>query len=191
MSLDLSSSFPQFRISMAGGSKNGIFAFDNFRLDVDKLMLYRDGEEVLIAAKIAKTLTVLVEHAGTIISKDELIEKVWDDSIVEESNLTQYLYLLRKVLGTMPDGRSYIETLRRRGYRFNGAVKVSESVENHSPRSREFHSLQRIRRTETHRHVAEFGLDPRLARDQIADCAPHAVPLLSLCGQGVHRYRSL
>src|SRR5438045_1836214 len=126
MSLDLSSSFPQFRISMGGGSKNGILAFDNFRLDVDKLMLYRDGDEVLIAAKIAKTLAVLVEHAGTIISKDDLIEKVWEDSIVEESNLTQYLYLLRKTLGTMPDGRPYIETLRRRGYRFNGEVREVE-----------------------------------------------------------------
>jgi Tol biopolymer transport system component/DNA-binding winged helix-turn-helix (wHTH) protein len=123
MSLDLSSSFHQFRIPMAEGSKNGIFTFDHFRLDAEKLMLYRDGAEVLIPAKVAKTLVVLVQTAGSILSKDELIDRVWEDSIVEESNLTQYLYLLRKTLGTMPDGRPYIETLRRRGYRFNGAVR--------------------------------------------------------------------
>jgi Tol biopolymer transport system component/DNA-binding winged helix-turn-helix (wHTH) protein len=123
MSLDLSSSFHQFRISMAEGSKNGTLAFDSFTLDVANLMLYRDGKEILIAPKIAKTLSVLVENSGNIISKDQLIEKVWDDSIVEEANLTQYLYILRKTLGVMPDGRPYIETLRRRGYRFNGEVR--------------------------------------------------------------------
>ena len=129
MSLDLSSSFHQFRISMAGGSKNRIFAFDHFKLDSGRLMLYRDGSEVSIPPKVAKTLSVLVESAGTIITKDEVIERVWDDSIVEESNLTQYLYLLRKVLGNMPDGRPYIETLRRRGYRFNGeVVRVSDEM---------------------------------------------------------------
>ncbi|HUR99439.1 MAG TPA: winged helix-turn-helix domain-containing protein [Pyrinomonadaceae bacterium] len=108
---------------MAGSNKNGIFVFNNFSLDAEKLMLYRDGEEVLIPAKVAKTLVVLVESAGNILAKDELIDRVWEDSIVEESNLTQYLYLLRKTLGTMPDGRPYIETLRRRGYRFNGDVR--------------------------------------------------------------------
>lgn len=129
MSLDLSSSFHQFRISMAGGGKNRIFAFDHFKLDSGRLMLYRDGSEVSIPPKVAKTLSVLVESAGTIITKDEVIERVWDDSIVEESNLTQYLYLLRKVLGNMPDGRPYIETLRRRGYRFNGeVVRVSDET---------------------------------------------------------------
>ena len=122
MSLDLSSSFHQFRISMAGVGKSGIFTFDNFKLDAGKLMLYRDGAEVSIPPKAARTLATLVESAGSIISKDELIERIWDDSIVEESNLTQYLYLLRKTLGTMPDGGPYIETLRRRGYRFNGDV---------------------------------------------------------------------
>jgi len=135
MSLDLSSSFHQFRIPMADKSRNGVLAFDQFRIDVEKLMLYRDDAEGLIPAKVAKTLAVLVESAGTILSKDELIERVWDDSIVEESNLTQYLYLLRKTLGTMPDGRPYIETLRRRGYRFNGAVHREERADSHIPKT--------------------------------------------------------
>lgn len=111
---------------MTGSSKNGAFTFDRFRLAVGDLMLYRDGEEIHLAPKIVKTLAVLVENAGTIISKDDLIERIWDDSIVEEANLTQYLYLLRKTLGNLPDGRPYIETLRRRGYRFNGEVRREE-----------------------------------------------------------------
>lgn len=108
---------------MSEGRENLNFTFDRFRLDGEKLMLYRDGAEVAIAPKVVKTLAVLIENAGTIIAKDDLISSVWGDSIVEESNLSQYLYLLRKTLGQMPDGRPYIETLRRRGYRFNGEVR--------------------------------------------------------------------
>jgi predicted ATPase/DNA-binding winged helix-turn-helix (wHTH) protein/Tol biopolymer transport system component len=123
MSLDLTSDLLQFNFTMPNGSKNGIYSFDRFRLDADKLMLYRDGTEVTLAPKIVKTLAVLIENRGSILSKDELIDKVWDDSIVEESNLSQNLYILRKTLGTKPDGGQYIETLRRRGYRFNAEVE--------------------------------------------------------------------
>jgi len=65
---------------------------------------------------------VLVGRSGQVVSKDELMQIIWPDAIVEESNLAQYLHVLRKTLGTMPDGRPYIETLKRRGYRFNGVV---------------------------------------------------------------------
>ena len=109
---------------MPKGSKNGMYSFDRFKLDAEKLMLYRDETEITLAPKIVKTLAVLIENRGSILSKDELIDKVWDDSIVEESNLSQNLYILRKTLGTKPDGGQYIETLRRRGYRFNAEVKI-------------------------------------------------------------------
>src|SRR5687768_15324774 len=135
MSLDLSSNFHQFRIQMAEGSNNKTYAFDQFRLDASNFMLYRDEAEIALPPKVVKTLSVLVESAGSIISKEDLIERVWEDSIVEEANLTQYLYLLRKTLGNKPDGQPYIETLRRRGYRFNGDVQVVEApVKNLSQR---------------------------------------------------------
>jgi predicted ATPase/DNA-binding winged helix-turn-helix (wHTH) protein/Tol biopolymer transport system component len=123
MSSDLTSDLLQFNFKMPKGSKNGMYSFDRFKLDSEKLMLYRDNVEVTLPPKIVKTLTVLIEHRGSILSKDELIEKVWDDSIVEESNLSQNLYILRKTLGSKPDGGQYIETLRRRGYRFNAEVE--------------------------------------------------------------------
>ncbi len=107
---------------MAKTRVHSIYVFDRFRLDRDRLMLYRDETEISLPPKVIKTLAILIENRGTIISKDELIEMVWPDSIVEESNLSQYLYLLRKTLGNQGDGRPYIETLRRRGYRFNGEV---------------------------------------------------------------------
>ena len=63
-------------------------------------------------------------------SKDELFRAVWPDTVVEESNLFLYLSVLRKTLGTQKDGRPYVETLRRRGYRFNGDVRlVAEEIE--------------------------------------------------------------
>ena len=112
---------------MPASSKNGIYNFDRFKLNSEKLMLYRDEVEVTLTPKVVKTLVVLIEHRGEILSKDELIEKVRDDSIVEESNLSQNLYVLRKALGIGPDGAPYIETLRRRGYRFNGDVGIGRS----------------------------------------------------------------
>src|SRR5688572_29065309 len=115
MSLDLSSSFPHFKIPMAEGGNNGVYEFDEFRIDSGKLMLYRLGDELSLPPKVVKTLAILVENGNEILSKDDLIERVWTDSIVEEASLSQHLYLLRKTLGNKPDGKPYIETLRRRG----------------------------------------------------------------------------
>lgn len=128
MSLDLSLNFPDINFGMEKGGKNGVYEFDRFRLDPEKLMLYRDGVEVSMPPKMVKTLLVLVEDRGTIISKDDLIDRVWPDAIVDESNLSQHLYHLRKTLGVRPTGRPYIETFRRRGYRFNGdVIRVNSS----------------------------------------------------------------
>src|SRR4030095_10204617 len=66
----------------------------------------------------------LIERRGKIVSKDELLEAVWPDTVVEESNLFVYLSVLRKTLGALQDGSPYVETLRRRGYRFNGDVQL-------------------------------------------------------------------
>jgi Tol biopolymer transport system component/DNA-binding winged helix-turn-helix (wHTH) protein len=127
MSLDFSSSFHQFEIDVHKTPDHSSYRFDGFRLDAGALMLYAEGTEVSLPPKAVRTLVVLVEKQGLIISKADLIDEVWTDAIVEESNLAQYLYLLRKTLGKMPDGRPYIETLRRRGYRFNGAAEVVEA----------------------------------------------------------------
>ena len=128
MSLDLSLNYPDIKFSMGNGGKHSIYEFDGFRLDPEKLMLYRDGSEIAMSPKMVKTLVVLVENRGKILSKDELIDNIWSDSIVDESNLSQHLYHLRKTLGEHPDGRQYIETFRRRGYRFNGHVVVRDQA---------------------------------------------------------------
>src|SRR5262245_21425325 len=111
-------------------SAHRVYEFDHFRVDVDHLMLSHQGKEISLVPKAVETLIVLIERRGKIVSKDELLEAVWPDAVVEESNLFLYLSVLRKTLGNQKDGRPYVETLRRRGYRFNGDVHpVREELE--------------------------------------------------------------
>ncbi len=131
LSLDLISIVSQFNIKMSKPSDYKVYEFEDFRLDAAHLMLYRGGEELSLAPKAVQTLLTLVERRGEILGKDELMQMIWSDSIVEEANLTQYIHILRKILGTTADGKPLIETLRRRGYRFNGEVRciiVAEKV---------------------------------------------------------------
>ena len=94
-------------------------------------MLYRDDEAIPLAPKVIETLLALIERRGEIVSKREMMKRLWADSFVEDSNLTQNIYLLRKTLGKAADGRDLIETFRRRGYRFNGEIKrAGQSAEN-------------------------------------------------------------
>ena len=113
---------------MAHAFKQRIYEFDDFRIDVDHRMLYHQGSEIPLVPKAVETLLALIERRGKIISKDELLEAVWPETVVEESNLFVYLSVLRKTLGTLEDGRPYVETLRRRGYRFNGEVHLVEEA---------------------------------------------------------------
>ena len=120
----------KFILRMYIAAEHKVYEFDDFRIDVAHLMLYHRGAEIPTVPKAVETLLALIESRGKIVSKDELLEAVWPDTVVEESNLFLYLSLLRKTLGTLQDGRPYVETLRRRGYRFNGEVHlVEEAVE--------------------------------------------------------------
>jgi len=84
--------------------------------------LLRDGHPITLPPKDLETLLVLVERAGHIVEKEELLEKVWPGVFVEEGNLARHIFNLRQVLGDTADGRKYIETIPRRGYRFVAAV---------------------------------------------------------------------
>ncbi|MDQ4121905.1 MAG: winged helix-turn-helix domain-containing protein [Acidobacteriota bacterium] len=123
MSSNLSSIQPQFNLNSVKTNCAAIYEFEKFRLDSACLMLYRADQHVSLAPKVVETLLALVERAGEIVSKGEIMERVWKDAFVEESNLTQNIYLLRKMLGKTSDGKDLIETFRRRGYRFNGDLK--------------------------------------------------------------------
>ncbi len=106
------------------------YEFGPFRVDASERVLLREGQPVMLSPKLFDTLLALVERSGHIVEKAELMETVWPGTFVEESNLSSSVSLLRKTLGSTADGKSYIETVPRRGYRFAGAVEVmSESTD--------------------------------------------------------------
>src|SRR5690348_18312593 len=102
---------------------NRIYEFGSYRLDAEERVLSRDGQAILLQPKDLETLLVLVERAGHIVEKEELLEKVWPGVFIEEGNLARRIFNLRQVLGDSEDGRKYIETIPRRGYRFVAAVR--------------------------------------------------------------------
>src|SRR5215467_2559196 len=98
-----------------------LFEFGPFQLDAGDRLLYRAGQPVPLPPKVLDTLIVLVHNRGHIVSKDDLMNQVWPDSFVEEGNLGQNIFLLRKVLGDSP-ASPYIRTIPKRGYCFVAGV---------------------------------------------------------------------
>jgi DNA-binding winged helix-turn-helix (wHTH) protein/Flp pilus assembly protein TadD len=98
--------------------------FGPFRLDSRRRLVWRGGELVEIPPKAVDLLAVLAGDAGEVVPKEELLRRVWPDTFVEEANLSVNVSILRKALGDQPDGRPWIQTVARRGYRFLGAVRA-------------------------------------------------------------------
>ena len=100
-----------------------VYEFGEFQLDRDERVLRRRGVTVPLTPKATEILLTLVDRRGHIVEKADLMRRVWPDTSVEESNLTQNIYTLRRVLSA-DDGRCpFIETIPRRGYRFVGTVR--------------------------------------------------------------------
>src|SRR4249920_3706181 len=95
-----------------------VYAFGPFRLEVGERRLLRDGQPVALTRKVLDTLRILVERAGRLVTKDELMQAIWPDAIVEENNLNQNVSALRRALGEHTGGERFIETVPAVGYRF-------------------------------------------------------------------------
>jgi DNA-binding winged helix-turn-helix (wHTH) protein/TolB-like protein/tetratricopeptide (TPR) repeat protein len=105
-----------------------IYQFGSFQLDPAQHILLRDGQIVPLTPKVFETLKVLIESNGQVVDKDELLQKVWSDTVVEESSLAKNISVLRKVLNENESGKSYIETIPKRGYRFTVPVEDLEVI---------------------------------------------------------------
>src|SRR6185312_5974292 len=101
------------------------YLFDGFRVDVSERLLFKENREVPLTPKVFDTLLVLLENSSHVLTKKELMEKVWPDSFVEENNLAQNISILRKALGEGKEGDQYIQTVPKRGYRFVADVRTS------------------------------------------------------------------
>src|SRR6478735_14409 len=122
----------------------GRYQFGPFQLDPAEHRLLREGVEVGLQLKAFEILCLLVENAGRLIKKEEILSRVWPDTIVEENNLNKNVSLLRKALGESATGQSYIETVPRVGYRFvAGVTSTAEAarVLRHAPAAAPARSL--------------------------------------------------
>jgi DNA-binding winged helix-turn-helix (wHTH) protein len=104
-------------------NRKPFYEFGPFRIDPGRRLLLREGQPVALTPKAFDMLLALIENHGRVLEKDELMRLVWADTIVEESNLSQNVFTLRKALGEGPHEHRYIATAPRRGYQFVAEVR--------------------------------------------------------------------
>src|SRR5258708_3569657 len=120
--------------------------FGGFLLSLDRLALTHFGQLVPLTPKALEVLRVLALAGGKIVSRNDLVDSVWGETIVEESNLTQTIFLLRQALRQF-DVSDYIETVPRQGYMFRGDIRVFPGV---APEA----SIGQIKSRPNHRRLA-------------------------------------
>src|SRR3954447_18496684 len=113
-------------------NNNLSYEFGPYQFDISKRELTRAGETVTLTRKATEILILLLANAGQVVEKEELLREVWPNTFVEEANLAQHVFTLRKALGDERAVPRYIETVTRRGYRFLGTVRVIEADDHHA-----------------------------------------------------------
>ena len=114
--------FPEVRY-VADAEARGAYRFGPFHLDVRERRLSRGDEVIPLRPKVFETLQVLVENAPRLVTKQELLDRLWPETTVEENNLNHNVSVLRKLLGDKAAGQQYIETVPRVGYRFVAPIE--------------------------------------------------------------------
>lgn len=115
---------------------DALVEFGPFRVDTRRRLLLRGDEVVPLPAKAFDVLLLLLHRPGETVAKDELMTAVWPDAIVEEGNLTQMIFLLRKALGESEGARAFIATVPRQGYRFVGELRNTQPAHPSKRRAR-------------------------------------------------------
>lgn len=106
-------------------SANGLYEFGPFRIDAKERVLLREGQFLTLTGKAFDTLLLLIENSGHVVTKEEMMSRLWPDTFVEEANLTNNISMLRKTLGQTDEGQPYIQTVPRVGYRFVASVSAA------------------------------------------------------------------
>jgi Tol biopolymer transport system component/DNA-binding winged helix-turn-helix (wHTH) protein len=113
------------------------YEFGDFRLDASERLLSRGGVTVPLTPKAIDLLFALVEQPGRLLDKETLLSTVWPDTFVEENNLADNIFKLRRVLGDGENGPRFIETVPKRGYRFVADVRAVGALTEHGPELRQ------------------------------------------------------
>jgi len=166
---------------------NHLYEFGPFRLDPQRRLLTRGADPVPLTPKVIETLVVLIENRERVVSKDDLMKMLWPDSFVEESNLSQNVFVLRKALGDSSQEKRYIVNLPGRGYQFSEAVREVEDAPLGTTQEQEVEETFRIESRSRARVVVEHVV-PRKVR--IGTRAGAALVIAVLMGVGALVYRS-
>jgi DNA-binding winged helix-turn-helix (wHTH) protein len=110
-------------------SRKRLFVFDRYGLDEQERQLLLGTQVVPLPPKVFDLLAVLVQNAGRLLPKQDLLDRVWSGVAVEEGSLTRGISSLRQVLGSTTDGQDYIQTVSKRGYRFVSQVRETPDDE--------------------------------------------------------------
>lgn len=115
--------------------KASYLQFGEFRIYPSEQRLFRGAHQIVaLSPKVFDLLVFLVRNSGRLLTRDDLVQAIWPDTVVEESNLTVNISLLRKILGDAPEGRPFIETIPKKGYRFlAGVTQGQEEVTERTP----------------------------------------------------------
>jgi DNA-binding winged helix-turn-helix (wHTH) protein len=106
----------------------GCYIFGSFRLDAQARSLTHKGGAITITPKVFDILYLLVRNAGEVVDKEQFFREIWPGTIVEESNLSQNIFVLRRLLKDEGDHRPFIVTVPGRGYRFVSTVRIEAPV---------------------------------------------------------------
>jgi|HubBroStandDraft_6_1064221.scaffolds.fasta_scaffold05371_6 TolB-like protein/DNA-binding winged helix-turn-helix (wHTH) protein len=162
-----------------------LYEFGPFVLDPGERLLRHGMARIELPPRAFDTLLVLVENSGRLLEKDALMRTVWHDTVVEENNLSQVVYLVRKALRDGEDGARYIETVPKRGYRFVGEVREFEANQAGNGNG---HNGGDGRET----HSSSSGSSSGLAASPVVEVArsgsevdPHPVSAASANGSGI------
>ena len=109
---------------------NNIFEFESFQINLEEKTLWHGDERISLAPRVFETLEVLLENRGRLMTKDELMDEIWGETFVEEKNLSQNIFRLRKEFKKRRKDAKFIETIPRRGYKFIADVKPVEIIQN-------------------------------------------------------------
>src|SRR5438309_11196817 len=122
-------SVPLEAAGMNDSKGNIIYEFGDFRVDLRKRQLYKDEASLQLTAKAFDTLTALIAANGETVSKSQLMDSVWQETAVEENNLTQQISALRKAFGERAKDHKFIVTIPGRGYCFVAEVQELDADE--------------------------------------------------------------
>src|SRR5579862_4043527 len=105
--------------------ENRVYRFAGFTLEPAERRLSESGNPVALTPKVFDTLVLLVERAGHVVSKDELMKALWPRGYVDESNLTKHIWVIRRALGDGEHDSPFVETVPKVGYRFVAPVTIA------------------------------------------------------------------